>query len=66
MAGCVHAVLCYFEWTAAKDNWADGVSRYGADDLWLTRSDINCFVIQPFLFLLRVPPLVVGRVYSFL
>ena len=71
MAGAVHAALCglnsaiYFEWIASKDNWSDGVSRDGADDVWLQRHGFQCHFIKPFLFLIKLPYLVIMKIFSF-
>lgn len=72
MAGAVHAILCglgcspYFEWIQSADNWSDGISRQGLQDVWMRSHFFRPTVSAPLLLLLLLPVPVLVRTFSFL
>lgn len=72
MAGIVRMLLAstscmpYFEWVASGGNWSDGVSRDGASDVWLRRHGFRVIESTPFVFLFRLPLIVLPQIFQFL
>ena len=58
-------VWIYFEWIESKANWADGISRQGAGDLWLRRHAFAVGSCAVHLALWRLPFTALLRVTAF-
>ena len=56
---------CYFEWVQSKDNWSDGISRKGAQDLWFQRHGFALYHTYPSLMLLQLPYHISAKVFLY-